>query len=247
MTKPKFNDSIVYYGETEDGEIKVCSQDAQKVWAICEKDNSLIFGKKIVDVDRVHQDAIAKLSAIERLTLGHVGLDGLAHGPERKPEWKNKFVAKTDAIPFELTRADTMLAYADCNGARSFDEASKVRDLNFVSEHAVSLDEWEEIMLDATPHGYNDFDPRRVAKALRKAIESSSCFHNDFVFRPARESSVCLYIECPSGDYLPDLLYNLKYYNDCSDDYNSLADEIDESNVKIGDSSRVDAIRMWWD
>lgn len=78
-------------------------------------------------------------------------------------------------------------AYYDSNSDKSFEEASNVRDLNFLASKPVSVDWAEEIMMEAVPNGYNMF------MAEDSINRVASLFQGKPKVIIARESSVCLY------------------------------------------------------
>ena len=91
---------------------------------------------------------------------------------------------------FNRVKEEVKLAYADCNGNKSYDETCNERNLKYFCETAVTPAEAEKIMKSALSdfvsdgYAYNEFR----AKHLNN-------FPKEAKIHLARESSVCIYVE----------------------------------------------------
>lgn len=119
-------------------------------------------------------------------------------------------------------KSEVLKAYYDMNSNVSFEEASGVRDLDFLASKPVSVDWAKQIMGEAVPRGYNQFD-------ADYSITKVASFFEDCEIIIARESSVCLYV---IGDL------NDSAYEFLSDDGSLMAPKIgraDEYSAESGE------------
>lgn len=124
---------------------------------------------------------------------------------------KKKMPSKRDVV-----RNETLGAYSDCN------ELSKAeRNLEFKASLPVSGDEFVEIMREATPDGYNDFN----ADAAQRVV---FFFGSDAHYVIAREGSPCVYVKPVKRSWFGRGV-NIA----------SLADEVSYEGAGI--------FRVWWD
>ena len=98
----------------------------------------------------------------------------------------------------EAVLAEVKEVYFDCWNNLPWATMEKRRRLNFLASHSVTRDEAVEIMAQAVPNGYNEFQPN--GQTLAK-------FPDDSQITLAREGSVCVYVQ----GKLP---ANKKYQND---------------------------------
>ena len=124
------------------------------------------------------------------------------------------------------TIIEVLKAYADCNN--HFDNS--LRDLNFKASDYLYLTTAKDILEEAMPNGYNNFEVEKL-----KFIDDM-CGSLCKVWI-ARESSVCLYIEQRNEN-----VFHSKKLDDADLEYLKLklaADEITKDDNGI--------IRIWWD
>ena len=94
------------------------------------------------------------------------------------------------------SNSELRLAYADC-WMRDEREGMRRRSLDFRDNRWLELDGWEDEMLLACPDGYNDFDARTVASALRAMLDNDAAKIDSIGLQAAREGSVACYISGP--------------------------------------------------
>lgn len=141
----------------------------------------------------------------------------------KEPEEKPKEVVLED----KKLRAiyNTIAAYSDCNDIADEDTP---RDLGFKSEAGFSLSEWENIMSLAVPRGYNAFKVSYAKTCIEKAAGVT-----DLRFYPAREGSVCVYIETRGHNHSEGFMNALRKLTN---------HKVDELSVTADGQ-----VRLWWD
>ena len=85
-------------------------------------------------------------------------------------------------------KEQTLKAYYDSSSNKDFGETTGVRDLNYLAPKPVSVDWAIEIMKEATPNGYNRFDPRH---SINQVVQ---LFKGEPKIILARESSVAMFV-----------------------------------------------------
>jgi hypothetical protein len=126
-------------------------------------------------------------------------------------------------------KTQTMRAYAECNGKY---EPSQ-RKLMFRAERPVSVKRAIEIMAEAVPRGYNEFEAEDVLGRIAAESPKTEVYL-------AREHSVCLYLKVPEKD-LPVILSM-----ELGQDEKGLADPPQEIEPNFPERLRG-TVRFWWD
>lgn len=119
----------------------------------------------------------------------------------------------------------------------SIDEPRKgfSRDLDAIASDALTLPQWRELMRDACPHGYNNFDAAAVALML--APWGTRC-----QFFAAREGSVAVYVR---GDQVA--LDNLAISMVGEQRKGSPLAPDEVNFALVPGKAAAPAVRLWWD
>jgi hypothetical protein len=97
-------------------------------------------------------------------------------------------------------KAEVKEAYADSSKNIDFDEASEIRDLDFLASEPVSPKWAQEIMREATPRGYNSFRPELITSI-------AYYFRGEPEVILGRESSVVAYFVGVASEDLEDVRF----------------------------------------
>ena len=129
-----------------------------------------------------------------------------------------EFVSARDK-PSANVEQEVMVAYTDC-WMDNFEEAEKKRKLDFKASQPVDVATAVRIMTKAIPGGYNEFNAELISR-LGEIIDVEGIWL-------ARESSVCIYVDCdePNAEEIEMIVEELR------------ADEVDYY---------ADQLRIWWD
>lgn len=99
----------------------------------------------------------------------------------------------TKPYAFDTILTEVMEAYCDCHGNLPTGEADKRRNLNFKASQPVTRNEAIEILNQAIPGGYNEFEAHLLTDLPEEAMITIG-----------REASVALYVHNLPDWYEPD-------------------------------------------